>query len=137
MLGRTMHGIDYDEIHDEIVVPQQLGQAIMIFKGTARGEEPPVRVIQGSRTMITPDVMNRPLSPGAWCMTGSSVPRSMSAGPVMRRVCDRPESTSSGAIGESSPVSWLPGPRCGPSRTPLRRWPGRTADSRSPGCRGR
>ena len=53
MLGRTMHGIDYDEIHDEIVVPQQFGQAILIFKGTARGEEPPVRVIQGSRTMIT------------------------------------------------------------------------------------
>ena len=53
MLGRTMHGIDYDELHDEIVVPQQFGQAILIFKGSARGEEPPVRVIQGSRTMIT------------------------------------------------------------------------------------
>jgi DNA-binding beta-propeller fold protein YncE len=53
MLGRTMHGIDYDHINDEIVVPQQFGQAILIFKGSARGEVKPVRVIQGSKTMIT------------------------------------------------------------------------------------
>ncbi|MPY90913.1 MAG: hypothetical protein GEU99_23735 [Luteitalea sp.] len=53
MLGRTMHGIDYDAIHDEIVVPQQFGQAILIFKGSARGEAPPIRVIQGSRTQLT------------------------------------------------------------------------------------
>ena len=49
MLGRTMHGIDYDHIHDEIVVPQQFGQAILVFRGSARGEEPPIRVIQGSQ----------------------------------------------------------------------------------------
>ena len=36
MLGRTMHGIDYDEVRDEIVVPQQFGQAILIFKGVSR-----------------------------------------------------------------------------------------------------
>jgi hypothetical protein len=48
-----MHGIDYDHLHDEIVVPQQFGQAILIFKASARGEEPPIRVIQGSKTMIT------------------------------------------------------------------------------------
>ena len=53
MLGRTMHGIDYDHLNDEIVVPQQFGQAILIFKGSARGEEPPIRVIQGSKTQIT------------------------------------------------------------------------------------
>ena len=52
-LGRTMHGIDYDEVRDEIVVPQQFGQAILIFKGSASGETRPVRVIQGSRTMLT------------------------------------------------------------------------------------
>ena len=38
MLGRTMHGIDYDEGRDEIVVPQQFGQAILVFKGSAAGE---------------------------------------------------------------------------------------------------
>ncbi|MEO5895530.1 MAG: hypothetical protein ABIS06_07505 [Vicinamibacterales bacterium] len=53
LLGRTMHGIDYDEIHDEIVVPQQFGQAILVFKGSARGEEAPIRVIQGPKTMLT------------------------------------------------------------------------------------
>lgn len=53
MLGRTMHGIDYDHVNDEIVVPQQFGQAILIFKGSARGEEPPIRVIQGSKTRLT------------------------------------------------------------------------------------
>jgi hypothetical protein len=52
MLGRTMHGIDYDHLNDEIFVPQQFGQAILVFKGTARGEEPPVRVIQGSKTQL-------------------------------------------------------------------------------------
>jgi hypothetical protein len=52
LLGRTMHAIDYDEIHDEIVVPQQFGQAILTFRGSAGGEEPPVRVIQGSRTQL-------------------------------------------------------------------------------------
>lgn len=53
LLGRTMHGIDYDEGRDEIVVPQQFGQAILIFKGASAGETPPVRVIRGSKTMLT------------------------------------------------------------------------------------
>ena len=52
LLGRTMHAIDYDPIHDEIVVPQQFGQAILTFRGGADGEEAPIRVIQGSRTQL-------------------------------------------------------------------------------------
>lgn len=47
-----MHAIAYDEIHDEFVVPQQFGQAVLTFRGSASGEEPPLRVIQGSRTML-------------------------------------------------------------------------------------
>ncbi len=47
-----MHSIDYDEIHDEIVVPQQFAQAILTFRGSADGDEPPVRVIQGSKTQL-------------------------------------------------------------------------------------
>ncbi len=47
-----MHAIDYDPIHDEIVVPQQFGQAILTFRGGADGEEAPIRVIQGSRTQL-------------------------------------------------------------------------------------
>jgi len=52
LLGRTMHGIRYDAIHDEIVVPHQLGQAVLVFRGGANGEEPPIRVIQGSLTQL-------------------------------------------------------------------------------------
>jgi hypothetical protein len=56
LLGRTMHGIRYDAIHDEIIAPHQLGQAILVFRGGASGEEPPIRVIQGSLTqMMAPD----------------------------------------------------------------------------------
>ncbi len=47
-----MHGIAYDEIHDEIVVPQVMAQAILTFRGGANGEEPPLRVIQGSLTQL-------------------------------------------------------------------------------------
>ena len=52
MLGRTMHSIVYDDLHDEFVVPQQFGQAILTFRGGADGEEAPVRVIQGSLTQL-------------------------------------------------------------------------------------
>jgi hypothetical protein len=56
LLGRTMHAIAYDEIHDEIYVTQQFGQGILVFRGGASGEEPPVRVINGSKTqLIAPD----------------------------------------------------------------------------------
>jgi DNA-binding beta-propeller fold protein YncE len=56
LLGRTMHAIAYDEIHDEIYVTQQFGQAILVFRGGATGEEAPVRVINGSKTgLIAPD----------------------------------------------------------------------------------
>ena len=58
LLGRTMHSIAYDEIHDEFVVPQQFGQAILTFLGGADGEEVPVRVIQGSLTQLrNPDLL--------------------------------------------------------------------------------
>jgi hypothetical protein len=52
LLGRTMHGLTYDEIHDEFTVPQQFAQAILTFAGGANGGEAPVRVIQGSNTRL-------------------------------------------------------------------------------------
>ncbi|MBA2306304.1 MAG: hypothetical protein H0W08_27250 [Acidobacteria bacterium] len=56
LLGRTMHAIAYDELHDEIYVTQQFGQGILVFRGEATGEEPPLRVINGSKTqLIAPD----------------------------------------------------------------------------------
>ena len=51
-LSRTVHAISYDEIHDEIVVPQQFAQAILTFRGGANGEEGPIRVIQGRDTQL-------------------------------------------------------------------------------------
>lgn len=47
-----MHGIVYDNMHDEIIVPVHLAGAVLVFRGDANGEEAPVRVIQGSRTRI-------------------------------------------------------------------------------------
>jgi len=47
-----MHGIRYDAIHDEIVVPNQFGQAILVFAGDSNGEQPPIRIIQGPLTQL-------------------------------------------------------------------------------------
>jgi DNA-binding beta-propeller fold protein YncE len=51
-LSRTMHGIAYDALHDEIIVPVHLAGAVLIFRGAAKGEEGPIRMIQGPRTQI-------------------------------------------------------------------------------------
>jgi hypothetical protein len=47
-----MHGIAYDAVHDEIIVPVHLAGAVLVFRGAAQGEEGPVRVLQGPRTQI-------------------------------------------------------------------------------------
>jgi hypothetical protein len=52
MMSRTMHGIGYDGIHDEVVVPEAFSQAVLTFRGGANGDEAPIRVIQGSRTQL-------------------------------------------------------------------------------------
>jgi DNA-binding beta-propeller fold protein YncE len=51
-LSRTMHGIAYDAIHDEVVIPVALGGAVLVFKADASGEVPPLRAIQGTRTRL-------------------------------------------------------------------------------------
>lgn len=53
-----MHGLAYDDLHDEIVVPVALSGAVLTFRGGATGDEPPLRVIQGSKTrMIRPQTV--------------------------------------------------------------------------------
>jgi hypothetical protein len=52
LISRTMHALEYDPYHDELVVNSPLNNAILTFKGGARGEDPPVRMIQGPRTQI-------------------------------------------------------------------------------------
>lgn len=54
-LGRTIHGLAYDAVHDEIIVPNALADAILVFRGSANGDDAPIRVIQGPCTrLITP-----------------------------------------------------------------------------------
>jgi DNA-binding beta-propeller fold protein YncE len=56
-LTRTMHGIAYNPVRDELIVPAPLAAAILIFKGEADGEDQPVRIIQGPKTnLIFPHV---------------------------------------------------------------------------------
>jgi DNA-binding beta-propeller fold protein YncE len=65
MLGRTIHGLAYDPVHDEIVAPNALADAVLVFRGAAEGSERPVRVIQGSQThMVTPHAVSLDLRNG-------------------------------------------------------------------------
>ena len=48
-----MHGLAYDAAHDEIVVPNALADAVLVFRGDAGGEARPIRVIQGPHTHLT------------------------------------------------------------------------------------
>ena len=52
MLGRTMHGMSYNAVRDEVVVPQDFAQSIFTFAGGASGEEAPLRVLQGPLTQM-------------------------------------------------------------------------------------
>ena len=52
LLSRSVHNIRYDPIHDEIVAGNPVAQAVLVFRGGADGEEPPIRIIQGPRTML-------------------------------------------------------------------------------------
>ncbi len=53
MLGRTMHGIAYDPLHDELLVPQPFAQSVLVFSGAISGEEAPARYIQGPLTQLS------------------------------------------------------------------------------------
>jgi DNA-binding beta-propeller fold protein YncE len=58
-LGRTVHGLAYDAAHDEIVVPNALADAVLVFRGDANGEARPIRVIQGPHThLVTPHAVS-------------------------------------------------------------------------------
>src|SRR5882672_7604244 len=52
-LSRTTHGIAYDTTNDEIVAPNPLAAAIVVFRGGATGEEAPIRTIQGARSGLS------------------------------------------------------------------------------------
>lgn len=52
-----MHGIAYDAIHDEVVVPSAFAEALLVFRGDAAGDQPPVRIIQGPKTLLGEDAV--------------------------------------------------------------------------------
>ena len=52
LLSRTMHDIRYNGVRDEFYVGNPFAQAILTFRGSADGQAPPIRVIQGPKTML-------------------------------------------------------------------------------------
>lgn len=50
--ARTSHYIAVDSVHDELAVPNPFAQAILFFHGGANGNEAPIRIIQGPKTLL-------------------------------------------------------------------------------------
>jgi hypothetical protein len=48
-----MHDVRHDPVKDELIVANPFAAAILIFRGGATGQEPPIRVIQGPSTQLT------------------------------------------------------------------------------------
>jgi DNA-binding beta-propeller fold protein YncE len=62
-MSRTVHGIAYDPVRDEIYVTNALADAVLVFRGGADGSEPPVRIIQGPCTgMVNPHAVSLDLA---------------------------------------------------------------------------
>jgi len=54
--ARTSHYLAVDPVHDELIVPNPFADALLVFKGGAKGDVPPTRILQGPKTMlIAPD----------------------------------------------------------------------------------
>ena len=49
---RTMHYLQYNAVHDELVVSSSFNQAVLTFAGDADGDVAPIRVIRGPNTQI-------------------------------------------------------------------------------------
>src|SRR5207253_2935027 len=50
MISRTMHALEYDFVHDELVVNSPLNNAILTFAGGANGDVAPKRILGGPDT---------------------------------------------------------------------------------------
>jgi len=56
MQARTSHYISVDAIHDELSTPNPFADALIFYRGGINGNEAPIRVIQGPKTMlVAPD----------------------------------------------------------------------------------
>jgi len=47
-----MHSMVVDPVHDEYFVGNSFGQAILAYRGSASGDAPPLRIIQGAHTKL-------------------------------------------------------------------------------------
>jgi len=63
MFTRTIHDFSYNQLRDELVVPQLYSQAIMTYRGDSDGDVSPLRVIRGPHTQITGVFMRLSLDP--------------------------------------------------------------------------
>jgi len=62
-MSRTVHGIAYDPVRDEIYVSNALADAVLVYRGDANGAEPPVRIIQGPCTgLVNPHAVSLDLA---------------------------------------------------------------------------
>ncbi len=50
--ARTAHEVAVDTVHNEIVVPNPFAQAILFYRDDAGGDEKPLRIIQGPKTLL-------------------------------------------------------------------------------------
>ena len=50
--ARTSHYIAIDSVHDELIVPNPFAQALLFFHGGVNGNEAPIRIIQGPKTLM-------------------------------------------------------------------------------------
>jgi hypothetical protein len=96
--SRTIHGMAYDPVRDEIIVPGWYNFSILVFAGGADGDVPPVRSIMGPRTgMVNPQRVAVDQSTGEIFVP--QVGRVLVFGP--------------GADGDVAPVRILTGPNTG------------------------
>jgi DNA-binding beta-propeller fold protein YncE len=99
-LARTVHGIAYDPEHDEIYAPNPLADAVLVFRGAADGDEPPIRIIQGPNTrlvvphavsfdaehheILVASLSNRAIAVFPWNANGNVSPTRYISGPKTR-----------------------------------------------------
>jgi len=97
-MSRTVHGIAYDPVRDEIYVTNALADAVLVFRGGAAGAEAPVRVIQGPCTgMVNPHAINLDLAHREILVSSLSA-RAIAVFPMDAR-------------GNVTPVRYIKGPR--------------------------
>ncbi|HEV3330055.1 MAG TPA: hypothetical protein VG096_03675 [Bryobacteraceae bacterium] len=103
-ISRTMHGIAYDPARDEIYVSNALADAVLVFRGSANGAEPPVRMIRGPCTgLVNPHSVSLDLEHRELLVS------SLSAQAIAVFPMD--------AQGNVTPIRYIKGPRTGLGHT--------------------